>query len=160
MSETVNQEKATNDQSTETKTFTQDELNAIVNDRLGREKAKYSDYAELKAKASKLDEIEEANKTELQKANEKASAFEKELTALKKENEIRAIRAEVAKNTNIPADLLTADTKEACEEQAKQIAAFASSRNGYPALNDGGEVHATAKMTTGKAFADWLGQTV
>ena len=59
MEETVKQE--------ESKTFTQDELNAIVSDRLKREREKYADYESLKEKATKLDEIEEASKTELQK---------------------------------------------------------------------------------------------
>ena len=159
MSETVNQE-TTKTQAPETRTFTQDELNAIVNDRLSREKAKYADYAELKAKASKLDEIEEANKSELQKVSERAAAFEKELNALKRENEIRAIRAEVAKNANIPADLLTADTKESCEAQAKSLLAFASSQSGYPALKDSGEVNHAGEASTRELFASFFNNQI
>ena len=52
-------------QTTDTKTFTQAELDAVVKDRLKREREKYSDYEDLKAKAAKFDEAEEANKTEL-----------------------------------------------------------------------------------------------
>ena len=66
-------------ETTEVKTFTQDEVNAIVSDRLKRANEKYADYDALKEKASKLDEIEEAQKSELQKANEKAQALETEL---------------------------------------------------------------------------------
>ena len=62
----------------EEKTFTQAELNAIVQKRLGEEKAKYENYEELKAKALKFDELEEQNKSELQKANDKAEALQKE----------------------------------------------------------------------------------
>ena len=43
--ETVTQE---NNVETKKDTFTQDELNSIVNDRLKRERAKYEDYEELK----------------------------------------------------------------------------------------------------------------
>lgn len=50
------------------KTFTQEELDAIVQHRLGRERTKFSDYDELKAKAEKLDEIETASKSDLEKA--------------------------------------------------------------------------------------------
>ncbi len=39
------------------KTFTQAELDSIVKDRLAREKGKYADYEELKAKATKFDVI-------------------------------------------------------------------------------------------------------
>lgn len=156
MSETVNQEKATVNQATEQKTFTQDEVNSIVNERLGREKSKYSDYDALKAKADKLDKIEEANKTELQKANEKATALEDELKALKKENQIRDIRAEVAKEQNVPAELLTAETREECEAQAKALLQFASSKQGYPTLKDGGEAQASVGANERDLFAEWM----
>lgn len=158
--ETVNQEKATTNQATEQKTFTQDELNAIVNDRLGREKAKYSDYEALKEKASKFDQIEEASKTELQKITDKATALESELKALKKENEIRGIRAEVAKTMNIPAELLTADTKEGCEAQAKSLLAFASAQQGYPTLKDSGEVNHAGEASTREQFARYVNNLI
>ena len=158
MQETVNQgneaTKATEQQ--ETKTFTQDELNAIVNDRLGRERAKYSDYDAMKAKAAKFDELEEANKTELQKASEKVSALQTELNSLKKANEIREIRTEVAKKMGVPVHLLTADTQEECEAQAKAIQEFASAQAGYPQLKDGGEVQKVTGGSTRQQFADWL----
>ena len=155
--ETVNQgNEATKATEQETKTFTQDELNAIVNDRLGREKAKYSDYEAMKAKAAKFDELEEANKTELQKASEKVSALQDELNAIKKSNEIRDIRAEVAKEMGIPAELLTAETREDCEAQAKAINAYASAQMGYPTLKDGGEVTKQTGGSTRQQFADWL----
>lgn len=156
MQETVNQEPSTKATEQEAKTFTQDELNAILNDRLGREKAKYSDYEAVKAKAAKFDELEEANKTELQKANDKVCALQDELSAIKKSNEIRDIRAEVAKEMGIPADLLTAETREACEAQAKAINAYASAQMGYPTLKDGGEVTKQTGGSTRQQFADWL----
>ena len=74
MSETVNQETAS-------KTFTQEEVNAIVADRLDRERKKYEGFDELKEKATKFDEMEEAQKSELQKVTERADALAKELTA-------------------------------------------------------------------------------
>ena len=39
------------------KTFTQEEVNQIVGDRLKRESAKYADYDALKTKAEKFDEV-------------------------------------------------------------------------------------------------------
>lgn len=156
MQETVNQENATTNEQTEGKLFTQDELNAIVNDRLGREKAKYGDYEAMKAKAAKLDEIEEASKSELQKANEKATALEDELKTLKKANEIRSIRDEVAKEMNVPANLLTAETKEDCMVQAKSLLEFASAQSGYPTLKDGGEAQKISAGGTRDLFADWM----
>lgn len=155
MQETVNQDKATKVE-TEQKTFTQDELNAILNDRLGRERAKYGDYESLKQKAEKLDQIEEASKSELERATEKATALKAELDALKKANEIRDIRDEVARTMNVPANLLTADTKEACETQAKSLLEFAGNMQGYPTLKDGGEVSINSGGSTRDLFASWM----
>ena len=88
----------------QTRTFTQDEVNAIVGKRLAEEKGKYADYDVLKAKALKFDEAEEASKTELQKATERATALETELNGLKKAEEIRVMRENVAKyNANTAA---------------------------------------------------------
>lgn len=67
------------------KTLTQSQVDAIVQDRVQRERAKYSDYDELKAKASKVDQLEEAQKTELQKAIDRAEAAERERDSLKEQ---------------------------------------------------------------------------
>lgn len=152
MSETVNQEETK-----ETKTFTQDELNEILNDRLGREKAKYSDYEDLKSKAAKLDEIEEASKSELQKATEKATNLQKELDAMKKADSIRQIREKVSQENGVPANLLTGETEEACVEQAQALLEFKKAQTpGYPQLRDGGEPQGTVKSTTRQQFAEWF----
>ena len=74
--------------------FTQSELDALIRDRLARERGKYADYDDLKDKAEKYAEYEEAQKTELEKAREAAEQAEKrEKAALERANE-RLIRAE------------------------------------------------------------------
>lgn len=158
MSETVNQGNTTTTQETEQKTFTQEELNAIVNDRLGRQKAKFADYDDLKAKAEKFDKLEEASKSELQKATEKATALQSELDAMKRQSELREIREKVAKETGVTANLLTGDTEEACVEQAKAILEFAGAQKGYPAVKDGGEAGGNINSSTRQQFADWFNQ--
>lgn len=142
MLETVNQENGNEQQ---TKTFTQEEVNAIVADRLDRERKKYDGFDELKAKAAKLDEIEEANKSELQKANEKAQALEAELNGYKKANEIRTLREQVANETGVPANLLSGEDEESCKAQAEAIKTYASKGNAYPQIRDGGEITKTIK---------------
>ena len=122
MAETVNQENNTTTPE-EQKTFTQDELNAIVGERLKRESAKYADYEDLKAKAQKFDEYTESQKTELEKANEKTASLEAELTSLKKANEVREMREKVAKEKGVPVDLLTGDTEEECAAFADKLKA-------------------------------------
>lgn len=134
----------------QTRTFTQDEVNAIVGKRLAEEKGKYSDYEEIKAKAAKYDEAEEANKSELQKAVERANNLEAELAGIKKSEEIRQTREKIATETGIPAHLLTCDTEEACKAQAEAIKAFATPN--YPKVKDSGEI---PKISSGNAKADF-----
>lgn len=55
----------------------QEDLNRIIADRISRERSKFTDYEDLKAKAVKFDELDAANKSEIEKANEKAAAAEK-----------------------------------------------------------------------------------
>lgn len=141
----------------EQKTFTQEEVDAIINGRFGRMMEKYKDYDDLKAKAAKFDEIEEASKTELQKATERVTALQTELDSLKKANTVRSMREKVAQDTGVPVNLLTADSEEACAEQAKQILEFSKS-SGYPQMHDGGEPRGNMKRTARDDFAEWLEQ--
>ena len=141
------------------RTFTQTELNAIVADRLSREKGKYADYEDLKAKAAKFDAAEEAAKSELQKAAEKANALQAKMDEMLKADSIRQIREKVSNSTGVPISLLSGETEEACKVQADAIMAFAKP-HGYPNVRDGGEVHQTGKAKTRDQFADWFAQTL
>lgn len=141
------------------RTFTQDEVNAIVGKRVAEEKGKYSDYEDLKAKAAKYDEAEEANKSELQKATERANNLESELVALRKENEVRVMRETVSKETGIPSNLLTGDTEEACKAQAEAIKAYAQPSS-YPKVKDGGEISTNHAESTKQQFADFMSKVL
>ena len=158
MSETVNQEIVTTN-AQEPKTFTQEELDNIVKDRLAREKQKYEgiDLEDLKRKASEYDRIEEANKTELEKANERANSLQAALDSMKKANEVREMREKVANEAGIPMNLLTGETEDECKEQAKAIMDFANI-NGYPTVKDSGEITKTNKASTRQQFAAWAEQ--
>ena len=155
MNETVNQDqKQTVQQETvQEKTFNQAELDKIVGERLAREREKYADYEALKEKASRLDTIEEANKTELQKATEKATKLESELSALKKEKEVRELRETVSKETGIPVNLLTGNTVDECKAQAEAIKAFANPS--YPTVTDHGEPQRQPQGSTKEQFTQW-----
>lgn len=155
--ETVNQEASTNavEISGEVnKTFTQDEVDRIVGDRLQRERSKYLDYESLKEKATKFDELEESNKSELQKITERAEKAEKELNSMKQAEELRKVREKVADDTGIPAKLLTGASEDECIAQAEAIKAFINPS--YPNVKDGGEPQNTKGQATRDQFADWL----
>ena len=95
------------------RTFTQADVDRIVQDRLARAKATPpSDYDDLKAKAARLDELEAANKTELEKANARAAKLEREAEQAKtraQEVTLRsAIVAEAARKQVVDPDAAVA----------------------------------------------------
>ena len=142
---------------TEEKTFTQAEVNSFLKKEKEKMLAKYEGFEDYKAKAEKLDEIEAANKSELDKANEKAERLEKELNAIKEAEKLREIKETVAKETGIPAHLLTGATEEECKAQAAAIAEYAKPTP-YPAVKDGGEISNMNKTSTRQQFAEWTNQ--
>lgn len=107
---------------------TQSDLDALIASRLERERAKYADYKDLKAKASRLDEIEAANKSELEKATDLAAAAEKERDDARAE----ALRLRVAVEHSISiedADLfLTGRDEETLRAQAGRLVAREAER--------------------------------
>ena len=99
----------------------QDDFNRLLEDRLKRERAKYADYRDVKAKASRLDEIEAANQTEIEKANGRLKSTESERDAAKAE----AMRLRIAVSHGIgleDADLfLTGLDEDTLTAQAKRL---------------------------------------
>ncbi len=124
---------------TQGKTFTQAELDTIIGERLAREKAKYANYEELKEKADKLNALEEANKSELQKAQDEAADYKSKYEKLTQENAVRGIRDKVAASTGVPSNLLTASTEDECQAQAEAILEYAGKKQVAPNINDGGD---------------------
>ena len=128
------------------RTFTQDELNKVVADRLARERAKYADYDELKGKAAKFDEAEEASKTELQRAldtsnryKESADKLKAELDELKAANERRELVSKKAAEYQVDEGLLRRMSGDV-EDNAKFLQQMAEARKGnHPILRDSGK---------------------
>lgn len=59
----------------------QADFDRAIQDRLNRQKAQFKDYDDFKAKAAKYDELEEQNKTELEKAKEAEQKAQQERDA-------------------------------------------------------------------------------
>jgi len=92
---------------------------------------------------------------ELQKARDEAANYKNELDAMKLAESLREMRGKVAKAKNIPAELLTGGTEEACTAQADQILAFAKVPAAPNLPNPGEPSGSTPKPDTAKQFADW-----
>lgn len=104
----------------ESTTFTQDQVNALIAKEKGKFQQKYADYNDLKAAAAKLEEIEQANASELEKAQKKAAELESKLA----ETSAAALRQKVAMEKELPAKLvpfLTATDEEGLVEQASTL---------------------------------------
>jgi hypothetical protein len=106
----------------EEKTFTQAEVDAIVRERLKRERdataTKYADYDELKTKAATAD----GNKTQLDKMAEQLAAIGERATKAEAAN----LRNEVLAAKKVPAKLagrIRGDTKEELEADADELIA-------------------------------------
>lgn len=77
------------------KTFTQAELEAVLADRLRREREKYKDYADLKKMAEEYKKLKESQMSETEKLQAKLAEYERQL--LEKEREIAEARMESLK---------------------------------------------------------------
>jgi len=90
--------------------FTQSEVNQIVKERIARERAKYQGFDELKEKAAKTDELQSQLKKTVG-----------ELDGIKKAQTLRELKAKIAAENNIPAELLEGDTEEKLKAKAEVV---------------------------------------
>lgn len=106
----------------------QADLDKVLSDRLKRERAKFSDYNDLKAKAAKFDEADAANKSELQKATDAAANAAKAADDARAE----ALRFKIAAKHGISdedADLfLTGRDEQSLTAQAERLATIEADR--------------------------------
>ena len=149
--ETVNQETKTEPGSEPARTFTQAEVDAIIGDRLTRERAKYADYEDLKGKAAELDSLKETAKN----AQSKVSELQNQVDVLQKDINARNARDKVSAETGVPASVLTGMTEEECKQQADAIIKWRGLQPNYPASADGGEVTSFSGGKTRDKFAAW-----
>lgn len=109
----------------------QDELNKIFGPRLAavrsQVESQYADYDDLKTKAAKFDEVEQANKSELQKALDAAKAAEAKAAQAEAKTaaaELAALRSDVAAAKGVPVSALTGSTKDELEKAADDLIAW------------------------------------
>jgi len=138
------------------KTFTQDYVTKLIQKEKADMQAKYGDYEEIKAK---LAEIEDANKSELEKALEKTAAAEAKVAAYEKAAQAATWRAEVRKEKGLPESsdaLLTGETLEEIRQKADALVSMLPKGPAKPIIpSDRGE---NFKPDSGNEYANLAAQ--
>ena len=140
------------------RTFTQEEVNSFIARERRETEARFSDYEDLKAKAARLDEIEEAGKTELERTSEALAAATAELEQLRAERERAELTAQVARDTGLPPDVvasLNGADADALRAQAESIVTTMGAQKGAPTVPEAGSFARGQKAagTTAEMFA-------
>ena len=98
----------------------QEQLDKILSKRLERERAKYADYEELKAKAAEAAD----SRSEVEKLNDRVKELEQE----RHQSALEAAKAKAASEYGVPADLLVGDDTDAIEAHAKRLAEYVAAQ--------------------------------
>ena len=107
---------------------TQEEFNAALKDRLARERAKFSDYDDLKAKATQFDAAAEASQSEAEKTAAKIAKLEQELQSTQTAALRSRIQAKHGISDEDAALFLTATDEATLTKQAERLAETANDR--------------------------------
>ena len=84
---------------------TQEELDALIQGRLDRERKKYADYADVKAKAADYDKLKQAQMTEDQKKDARIKELEganADLTNQLSDREAKVLRVQALEEAGLP----------------------------------------------------------
>lgn len=147
---------ATEETTTQGKEFTppstQEELDQVIQARIARERNKFADYEDVKAKAARLDEIEQANKSETEKQEEIFKALQAENEALK----LESLRSRVAADKGVPANLLSGTTEEEINAAADALIEFKGAQKDERLVVPNEGRRSVSGGDTGSQFADFF----
>lgn len=101
--------------------LTQADVDSVVEKRLERERNKYSDYEDLKAKAAKVDTISTEFTEKLKTAGTEKSELEKQLGAAKLETEKVKVIHEFKLSDDL-AEFVTGDNADEMRKRAEKLA--------------------------------------
>lgn len=101
------------------------EMDAFIKDRVARAERKatekFADYPQLKAKAEMLDQIEQANLSELDKANGERDTFKSERDSAKQEAMRVRKAVQYGLSLEVADEFLTGTDEETLDAQAKRL---------------------------------------
>jgi cytochrome c556 len=130
----------------EPRMFTQEQVNRMIQERLARAKSEPpADYEDLKAKAAKWDEADDARKSEIEKATEAAASAQKSASdwqakfeALEAERQHELDVRKAAAEYGVDPDVLMRMGGDV-EDNARLLQTKEAARPKYPTVHDGGE---------------------
>ncbi|WP_427814295.1 capsid assembly scaffolding protein Gp46 family protein [Enterococcus sp. 22-H-5-01] len=109
---------------------TQEELDRVIQDRLIREKSKYSDYDEIKKRNNELENEVGSYKSTVEELNEKSKLFDQEkseLSAKISDYETANLRTKIALQNGLPFDLaerLVGTDEKSLKADAERLAGY------------------------------------
>lgn len=138
------------------KTFTQEQIDDIVEKRLAREREKYADYDDLKSQVATLvaekKKLEDEGKSDSDKVSEQLAALQKQLEdekSAREKSDAESLRLRVAAAkglSEVQARRLQGSTQEELEADADElIAAFGGQKDDKPAPKGGGRPKETLR---------------
>lgn len=138
----------------------QDDLNRVIADRVARERGKYADYKDVKAKAAEFDKLQQSNKSEQEKFNERIALLEKENQTIRSEALRSRIQAKFSISDEDAELFLTGTDEDSLTRQAERLAARETDRKkqGNVAPNEGAN-NSAATGGTEREFARKLFNT-
>lgn len=114
-----------------------------------------AEYAEQLEKAAQFDALQEANKSELQKAQEEAAKSKAELDRYKHKDQLNAWADEVSKETGIPANVLRGNSLEELKAHAEALKSVIPQKPAAPVVNGEG-----GKPMSNGGTGDWLREMI
>lgn len=131
----------------------QDAFDALVKDRLGREKAKYADYDDLKTQVQTLTEAQKDHEKALAAATSRAETAESTLADRDKATALEKVRAEVAAAAKVPVEALRGGSKEELEAHAEVLKPLFTASRGPVIPSQGDEPDKKPTADDERAFA-------
>lgn len=119
---------------------TQEEFDAAIKERLSREKAKYSDYDQLKSRVTELETENVDLKSTIEANNQSKADADKQLEEMQSKiagYETASLRTRVALQHGLPYDLadrLQGNDEESLKADAERLAGFMKSKESIPPL--------------------------
>lgn len=116
------QNETTETTDSEVKTFTQQEVDRIVSERLARVKSQFADYDDLKSRAEAADNLQ----NQVEELNGKLTEADKRAS----DAELSSLRVKVSAEHGVPLSALTGSDEESLVEQAKGLVDWKTANTG------------------------------